>query len=48
MNAIIIIANQKQQLFAARTEDGEYVIFESIGPCETTIGDVVKTTEDYK
>jgi hypothetical protein len=47
MNAIIFIANQKLQLFAARTEDGEYVIFESLGPCEATIGDVVNHKDFY-
>ena len=48
MNAIIIIANQKQQLFAARSADGEYVVFESLGPGDITIGDVVNNKDFYR
>ena len=47
MNAIIIIANQKQQLFAARTTDSEYVVFESLGPCDPTVGDMVNHKNFY-
>lgn len=47
MNAIIIIANNKQQLFAAYTANGEYVVFESLGPCDLAIGDVVGHKDFY-
>ncbi len=41
MKATIKVANSKRGMFAAQTEDGEFVIFELLDSDEPDIGDVV-------
>lgn len=41
MKATIKVANSKRGMFAAQTEDGEFVIFELLDSEEPEIGDVV-------
>ena len=41
MEATVTVANKNRGMFAAQTEDGEFVIFELLGSDEPEIGDVV-------
>jgi hypothetical protein len=41
MEARIVVANRKRGIYAAQTEDGEFVIIELIDTSEPEIGDVI-------
>ena len=47
MKATVVLLNQQRGMVAAKTEDGEYSIFELLGGYDVEVGDVVSSSDFY-
>lgn len=47
MKATVVLVNQNRGMVAAKTEDGEYSIFELLGGYDVEVGDVVSSRDFY-
>lgn len=47
MEATVVLVNQLRGMVAAKTEDGEYSIFELLGGYDIEVGDVVSSKDFY-
>lgn len=45
MKATVVLVNETRGMVAAKTEDGEYSIFELLGSYEIAVGDVVSSSD---
>jgi hypothetical protein len=45
MKATVVLVNQTRGMVAAKTEDGEYSIFELLGGYDIEVGDVVSSQD---
>lgn len=47
MEATIVIINQGRGMYAAQSDDGEFVVFELLDSCEPEMGDVISHSDFY-